>query len=220
LLLMNTLDFVGANDFYREVTSHPRFRLQSEAAQEHWRIYELYLHYVLRRTEGYESMEIRKRFNLERFLSMSPVAAKDKHGLNVALLIGQVLYMLDEGDFDGINDRMEALTIYRVRWLRVTDNPQSNLFFKLLRLMENTSFSYELALERGDRYYQELRVLRPEIVHVEEELQIVPYEWLWQRALEKLRDLKAQGRSPARNTAALPAPSAIYAGNRKHARST
>ena len=194
ILLMNTLDFAQANDLYAEASLHPRFALQDETAKERWMIYELYLHYALRRTPSYENAELRTKFDLSRFLTTVPTAAKDKHGLNVAMLIGHVLYMIDGGDFSGINNRIEALTTYRVRYLRVTDNPQSNLFFKLLRVMENTSFRYERALEAGDRYYQELRTIRPAIVHLEEELQIIPYAWLWEQILLKLREFKIEGK--------------------------
>jgi tetratricopeptide (TPR) repeat protein len=193
LLYMNMLDFSRSNEFYLEVTQHKRFALQSEIYKEHWMIFELYLHYAMRRMPEYETMEFRKRFDLGKLLAVMPVAAKDKHGLNVALLIMQVLSMLDARNFDGINSRIEALGTYRSRYLTAGANKRSGLFFKLLRIMENNSFSYTLCLKKGERYYQELLMERDEAVDIEQELQILPYEWLWQRVLEKLKEY--EGRS-------------------------
>ena len=192
-LYTNMLNFARANEFYLEVTQHERYALQSEIYKEYWTIFELYLHYALRRMPEYETMEIRKRFDPAKFLGMTPVAAKDKHGLNVALLIMQILYMLDMRNFDGIIDRMEALGTYRSRYLTAGANRRSGLFFKLLRIMENNSFNYTLCLKKGERYYQELLIQREEAVDSDQELQILPYEWLWERVLERLKEY--EGRS-------------------------
>jgi len=184
LSLMNMFDFAKAQQLYLEVTMHPRYHLQPEAYHEHWAIFELYLHYALKRTADYEKTELRKRYDPNRFLAISPVARKDKQGLNAALLIVQIMYLLELQHYDAIVVKMEALQTYRTRHVQAR---KMAAFFKLLRLMENNSFDYKLCLKKGKPYYEQILTSTEEFYDPEQEIQVLPYTWLWDRALESMQ---------------------------------
>jgi hypothetical protein len=184
LSLMNMFDFAKAQQLYLEVTMHPRYHLQPEASHEHWTIFELYLHFALKRTPDYEKTELRKRYDPDRFLALSPVARKDKQGLNAALLIVQIMYLLELQHYDAIVVKMEALQTYRTRHVQAR---KMAAFFKLLRLMENNSFDYKLCLKKGKPYYEQILTSTEEFYDPEQEIQVLPYTWLWDRALESMQ---------------------------------
>lgn len=192
-LLMLSRKFVEAENLYEEVTQHGRFSALSPYLQERWKIFELYLQFALQTVPEYESLPLRKKFDLQAFLRFIPVASKDKHGMYVAVLIIHILYMLEAGDFSGIIDRMDALRTYRSRYLRGKSNRRSALFFRLLTVMENNSFNYTLTKQKSERIYKQLRSTAIEAPETNEEIQIIPYEWLWERVLTKLREYEEVG---------------------------
>jgi len=191
-LLMNTLRFREALDFYRQVTAHPRFEAQTDLTKEHWNIFEFFLNYALKSEPDYDQLELKKRFDLEAFVRRVPEARHDKHGMNVAILIAQILHYLDVGNRAAIIDKMEALGTYRSRYLVASRTQASSIFFKLLRIMENNSFYYDIVEKKGRRYHHILKTEKFEIVDLEQEMQVVPYEWLWDRVLERLKAQKEE----------------------------
>jgi hypothetical protein len=192
LLLMNTLRFHEAYEFFREITTHPRFSAQTDLTTEHWNIFEFFLNYALKREPGYDELEIKKRFDLESFVRRVPEARHDKHGMNVAILIAQILHYVDVGNRGAIIDKMEALGTYRSRYLVASRTQASSIFFKMLRIMENNSFYYDIVEKKARRYHHTLKTEVFEIVDMEQELQVVPYEWLWDRVLERLKAQKEE----------------------------
>jgi hypothetical protein len=187
-LLMLSQKFVEAQDLYDEVTQHPRFVALTAISHEQWKVLDLYLQFALQTVPEAESLPIRKKFDLQAFLRFIPVASKDKHGTYVAVLIIHILYMLESGDFNGIIDRMDALRTYRSRYLRGKTNRRSALFFRMLTVMENNSFNYTLTRQKTERLYKQLKATALETPESNEEIQIIPYEWLWDRVLAKLEE--------------------------------
>ena len=188
VLLLNTLRFEEASKFFSEVTANSRFAAQPETAHEHWEIYRFYLNYALKSIPELAEHESVRRFNYDSFLRTVPKARRDKHGLNVAILIAQILHMIDIRDYNGVMDRMEALGTYRTRYLQASMTQASSLFFRLLHIMENNAFSYKISLAKGRHIHNQLRSEVFEIVDSEQEAQILPYEWLWDCILERLKE--------------------------------
>jgi hypothetical protein len=96
------------------------------------------------------------------------------------------LYLLENDDFTGVINRMQALRTYRSRYLQMHSNRQSAFFFKLLLIMESTSFSYTATKIKGEKYFSQLQTSTPDYNEIFEAIQILPFDWLWLRVLEKL----------------------------------
>jgi hypothetical protein len=191
LIFTNTLRFEEALALYFEVTGHFDFQTMADIVLERWRIYEYYLHYATQRT-GAKS-PFHHRFNIDSLLALTPAAGRDKVGMNVALRILQILYLLEDGKFAEIFDRMESLMQYRARYLVAKVTRASSLFLKLLKIMENNSFAYERTKRQGARYYHQLKTETFDVVDSEQELQVLPYTWLWDRILERLEQFEKRG---------------------------
>lgn len=190
LILMNSLRFNEAIKLYFDVTSHYDFQSLPPSLLERWKIYEYYLHFALQKTGVAADSPFRHRFNVEALIDAVPASGRDKVGMNVALRILQILYLLEDGQFRAIFDRIESLTHYRTRYLVAKVTRASHLFFKLLRVMENTGYESKPARQQGQRYYMQLKTKEFDIVDSEQELQIVPFPWLWEQILDKLEDLE------------------------------
>jgi tetratricopeptide (TPR) repeat protein len=192
-LSMHTAHFEEANSVFMTVTNHPRFVSLPEQTQETWKIFELYLRYVFQGSEppvqsvgGRHTRSVDRR----RILRMVPTYSRDKQGYNIAILVIHILYLLDQHDLAGIMDRMEALKAYRTRYLKMNTNRQSALFFKLLLIMETNSFDYQLTRNKSEKYYKQLLNTTPNSGEFMECLQVLPFDWLWPRVLEKLKEIR------------------------------
>lgn len=196
LLAMYTQRFEQALEIYNEITLHPRFSFQPEVRQEKWRVFEICLGFASRASD-LVSLDARK-MDVNSLLSSVPIYSKDKQGYNVPILIMHILLLLERGDLDAITQRMEALKTYRSRYLRAKTNRQSALFFKLLTIMEANDFDYERTATRGWKYYQQMKSLPSAYSEVHEGVQILSYPWLWERVLDRLREMNGKPEISAR----------------------
>jgi len=193
LLAMQTEHFTDADSIYNEVISNQRFQFQLEHVKEIWRIYEAYLIFALNITKQGSKSERIGQFDFKRFLRDVPNYKKDKRGYNVSILVLQIIMLLEQNDFDSIIDRMDALRTYRQRYLGSSANKQSALFFKMLMVMEKSSFTYEETKTKAQKYYDKMLELGSNSDETQEGLQILPFEWLWNRILDMLKEKEKLG---------------------------
>lgn len=131
--------------------------------------------------EGYLSFfsaEELSRFKVGKFMNELPKYAADKKGMNINILIIQILIFLGRRDLPKIIDRMEALRIYAYRYLRndkTTRRPY--LFIQLLLLVSKHSFELRPIQNVTGPLLQELREERLNLKTID--IEIVPYEILW-----------------------------------------
>jgi hypothetical protein len=92
-----------------------------------------------------------------------------------------------------IISRMDALKTYRTRYLQVSSNKQSAIFFKMLMIMENCSFGYKETSKKAQKYYDKLLEVSSDADEMQEGLQILPFDWLWKQVLEMLKSKEAAG---------------------------
>lgn len=192
LLCMHTAHYAKAAEVFQKVTDHPRFATLDETRKEKWRIFEAFLRYILNGHIDKASGETAEsQFKLMKFLNEVPIFSKDKRGLNIAILILQVLFLLDRRDFEGIISRAEALKVYCSRYLKLDENYRSNCFLKMMLLMEKKDFEYEGTLKIAERYHTRLKKSRYNYQGGNlASLEIIPYEQLWNTILHKLRQMQ------------------------------
>ncbi len=192
-LTMHTEHFSEAEAVYNEVTQHPRYTFQPEYKKESWKLLELYMRFALKSEQKDQAQASANAFDLKKFLRAVPSYKGDKRGYNVAILIFHILYLLDNNDFGDIIGRMDALRTYRTRYLRVTSNKQSTLFFRMLQIMETNNFSYEITKQKSQKYYDKMVSMNAEYTEIQDGLQVLPFDWLWRKILEMLKQKEEQG---------------------------
>ena len=79
---------------------------------------------------------------------------------------------------------MEALKTYSHRYLRKNDTFRSNCFINMLLQLPLANFN-KIALKRkANKYWEKLRSLPLEEAKQSVEIELVPYEKLWEYVLE------------------------------------
>jgi hypothetical protein len=115
-----------------------------------------------------------------------PDYSRDKRGLNVAILVAQVLHFLHEHDAEAVGLRVEGLRKYRLRHLRGAGYQRTRLFLRLLQLLADEQFEAKRCEQRGRPFLQQLAAI-PYAEESFSEVELVPYPVLWSLILERLR---------------------------------
>ncbi len=153
---------------------------------EMWKIYEAYSHYLvtigkIQLPEGYVS-----RFKVKKFLNDIPTYSKDKQGMNIPILIIQTLFAISEQNHHQSVDRIEAVEKYCGRYLKQNETFRSNCFIKALLQIPASSFHHEAVIRKAQKYIDQLNTLPLDVAYQTHEIEIIPYEHLWEMALDAL----------------------------------
>ncbi|MEM9821309.1 MAG: hypothetical protein AAF985_09565 [Bacteroidota bacterium] len=165
-------------------TTHPRIK-------EKWKIYEAFTHYFIKigKVKPDPSFEKNiKRFRISKFLNDVPTFSSDKRGLNITILIIQVLFLLHRKDYDVVIDKVEALDAYCYRYLRKDETFRSNCFIKMLLELPKTGFNKQRVIRRSEKYLKKLQSADAERTANTILVEIVPYEDLWGDILNSLEN--------------------------------
>ena len=184
LLALHTQHYDDAYDTCQRMVAHERLEAQPAQIREMWKIYEAYAHVLLRARRV--DRPAPARFRLARFLNETPVFSKDKRGMNIPVLIVQILFDILDKRYDASMDRVEAVGKYASRYLKKDENFRSNCFLKMLVQIPEAAFHREAAARKGERYLAQLKEMPLEIANQPHEIEIIPYEDLWQMMLDLL----------------------------------
>ena len=186
ILAMHTENYQEALNIYYKVTNHKRFRYLPNNVTEIWLIYEAYLHYLfvvglLIPSKEQKSLE---QFRLGRFLNEAAIYSKDKSGLNIAIIIFQIIYLMATNQYDKLLDREEAIEKYCTRHLKEEYTMRSYYFIRGLLIMAS------LGVNNGDRQ-EKAEAYRAKLLEEENlessqvfQIEVIPFEQLWEIALK------------------------------------
>lgn len=190
MLSMHSGNYREAHKIFHKVVEHPRFEHQAENRREKWRIFEGFLKYMAGNSQLSETADLEgaaNRFNIWKFLNEVPIYSKDKRGLNISILVLQVLFLLDRQDYDGIIRRAEALKVYCSRYLKRDEHFRSNCFLKMVLIMEKKGFDHDQTKKIANKYYSKLTTSGFNYRGGMATIEIIPYENLWNSILMKLK---------------------------------
>ena len=155
---------------YKIVVSNKSFNRQVVQITEKWKIYYAYLVFM----DNYLNNGDYK-FNLPKFLNDVPINSKDKSGFNFAIRIIEILFLFAHKKYNVVFAKMEALRIYRSRYLNDNTYKRNHLFLSLLLKAEKTGFDSSL-MQKAD--WKEIKLLN-ERNNIIADWEIIPYETLW-----------------------------------------
>lgn len=200
LLNLHTERYEKACIIYWEAINAPRYQSLGGSIKETWKIYGAFIQYFIEigviKAEGIPLKE--SKFRLGKFLNEVPTYSKDKRGLNVPILIIQVLFLLHRRKFNDVIDRVEALNTYVYRYLKQDANYRSNCFLKMLLTLPQADFHRQAVVRKSAKYHEKLLAKPLEVSGESSELEIIPYEKLWEFVLDSLED-KFQRTSAAKS---------------------
>jgi hypothetical protein len=170
-LYLQTKNFEKAYEVYENVQSNKSFKRQVAQLTERWKIYHAYLVFM----DSYWNKRDYK-FSLPKFLNDVPLNSKDKSGFNFAIRVVEILFNAARKDYNLIFSKMDALRIYRSRYLNDNTYKRNHLFLSILLKAEKSGFNAKEMLKIDSN---ELIELRKQNNYIIAEWEIIPYEELW-----------------------------------------
>lgn len=198
-LAMHTTNYNTALDIVAKVKKQLRSEWLPEKTVEIWKIHEAYVYYLglLGKITNVKTLG-QIGFKPGKFLNEIPNYSRDKQGMNIPILIIQILIMLARKDHPAIHERVDAIDKYRSRYLKKGNaTSRSNYFIKMLVQIPASQFHQEAVV----RNTQKLLLKLPASSGVGHEIEIIPYESLWAMVLDTLDKKIIRERSPRPRTA-------------------
>jgi hypothetical protein len=160
-----------AYNVYDQVIDNKSFKRQVAELTEKWKIYHAYLVF-------YDSFLNKGdyKFSLPKFLNDVPVNSKDKSGYNFAIRVIEILFNAARKDYNLIFSKMDALRVYRTRYLNDNTYKRNHLFLSILLKAEKSGFSNK---EMANANWPEIAELRKQNNYIIADWEIIPYETLW-----------------------------------------
>lgn len=191
LLSMHTGHYEGAYDVYERVTGYPRFQEKAVQIVEMWNIYQAYLFFLIKsgKIDPSKVSEKLTKFRINKFLNDLVLFSKDRRGMNIPILIIQILHRLAEKKYDQAMEKIDGIEKYCSRYLRDNDTFRSNNFIKMLLQIPQASFHRNAVIRKTERYLKNLEEVPLEAARQAHEIEIIPYEVLWDMTVDML-DLK------------------------------
>jgi tetratricopeptide (TPR) repeat protein len=187
ILAFHAGDFQEAYEVGKKALDHPKLKNQNEQTIEFWHIHEAYLFYLLsiKKIKPENNNPVQK-FRVSKFINEVPIFRKDKRGANITIVVLQILFLLDQKKYEVIIDRIESLKTYTQRYLRNDDTFRSNCFIRMLVVMAESSFNKKATIRKAEKHWEKLKEKPINIAEQSAEIEIVPYEMLWEFILESL----------------------------------
>jgi len=194
LLLFNSNDLYGATDIFCNMITHPRFNYTRAHQQELWKVFGGYLWFMINYYNDERCLKLlaqrKQTFRFSKLLNEVPIFSRDKKGMNVAVLILQILLLLERRDYVKIISRMEALKSYTYRNLGKDDAYRSHYFIKMLLAMEKMQFDPVKTQLKTTELLDKLRLADLNYTSTQTRMEIISYERLWNIALDMVKEKK------------------------------
>jgi hypothetical protein len=189
LLSFHTGEYQPALQVWVDTVAHRRFQSLPQGIIQIWKIFEAYLFYLMENgkiTIPADQKSPLSRFKMARFANETPLYNKDKRGLNIPILNFQILYLILTKRYDATIDRIEAVEKYTTRYLKKDENYRSNCFIKMLLQIAEAGFHKAAAARNAEKYLKMLKASPLDFANQSHDIEIIPYEVLWQMALDSL----------------------------------
>jgi hypothetical protein len=186
LLAMHSKDYELGQQIIRRITSHRRFPYLPRTQSEKWTILQAYLYFLEK--SGYIKQAHPKRsgFRPKEFLKAVPLYSRDKRGLNVPILVVSIIILLAGHHYQKAIERIEALEKYQRKYLKLDDAYRSNCFIKMLATLPPAGFHPKAAARKAEKHKKNLDQVPLPVATQAFELEIIPYEDLWEMVLNLL----------------------------------
>ena len=163
-----------ALDTYRKAMKLPK-KFRAKLVEERWQIIRAYLELYDIETPG--------TWRLRKFLNSMPTLSSDKSGQHVNVVILELLHLLKAKKFESYRYRCERVEAYISAHLKGKGLDRYICFLRLLHCVVRGGFQKEAVSEKGAKYLQTLQTTSPRVGADVREVEVVPFEGLWEMAL-------------------------------------
>jgi hypothetical protein len=180
-LLMNAGEFDKARGLYDEVTTSHHRRNMSEHQRDVWKINIAYLHFAMNDAGAI------KLFTPVRYFNALKNCNTDKEGLNFLIQVGQLMYLVVQGQSVYLDEFAENFKQYMKRHISRRRQYRSYYFSKLLLLLLAHHTDVAKAEAQGKKFHARLKKFEDRMPLDYEMTELIPFEHLWQILLRQMK---------------------------------
>ncbi|MDX5436042.1 MAG: hypothetical protein LPK03_02545, partial [Pontibacter sp.] len=184
LLAMHSKNYAKAAQLLLKATVGSQFEKLPGSSRERWELYRrffLFMHSACSNARLYKVPP-----EVSNNLILLP---KDKAGFNLSLLVLEILEGLAEGKFEDLELQADRVRKYTAKYLKGEKAERPRLFMRMLQLALKGK-NMDVVHQQGSKMLQKLQET-PLPGDAFAEVEIVPYEHLWEVALHLLEKQKA-----------------------------
>lgn len=188
LLSMHAKEYNLAAEILYRTKNSIKFESQPDHIQETWRINEAYVWLLSEMKKIPSNHKILKKssFKWAKYENETLRFSQDKRGMNIPISISIALQHIVQRKFDKATAKIEALKRYSSRYLKQDDTFRSNCFMKILAATAAAGFHKVGAQRKAENFVAKLKSNPIDIANQPHEVEIIPYEDLWDMTLELL----------------------------------
>ncbi len=189
LLAIHTDNYVNAIAIYNEATSKSKFKKLSGVTKEKWKIFEVYLNFIIESVGSDNPVlaaQQKKTFRLSRFLNDSILYPKEQRIFTVLMVIAQILFLLEKKSYNAVAERIDRLKGYANRQLKKEEYHRAIQFIRLLQQLAKSDYKIE-NLGMIEKYYNKLVETPFFYSGAIHQFEVIPYEKLWNLILSRLK---------------------------------
>ena len=175
---MHTKNYKEAEALLNMAIGSDRFNSLAISMQEKWKLFEAYLLFI------YSETNVQHVFRIMKFVNEVETLAKDKGGMNPAILIAQLLHIMKKGNWDDAMTRSESLRVYASRNLKPSVAYRTIIFIKLLASFVKYRFDKSQLIKRTETKLNKLKGSKISGQENMDALEIIPYEILWESVMQ------------------------------------
>lgn len=186
ILCFHSRAYQKGYELYSKLKTDPQSDRYPPYIKEHVQVFGAIFQYLYLFGAVEIPVETAKNYRISKFLNAMPTYERDKRGINITILILQILFLLHQKKYSSIIDRVEPLNTYSYRYLRNDETYRSNCFIKILLQLPKSDFNKKAFLRHSDGFYQKLLEMPIEKAKQGNEVEIIPYETLYEFVLASL----------------------------------
>ena len=182
--LLHCKDYNKCFTLLVNVLNHSAFNKQPNLIKERFYILEAYSYFLIKINKILYSGD--KEFRINKYLNQVPEFTKDKAGVNIPIILSQVLFFLAEKKYGRLIDRMDSLDLYVYRYLKNDESFRSQCFIRIISEVIKAGFKKQGSIFRTKKLREKLIAVPLNAYPESADIEIIPYEDLWEMVLELL----------------------------------
>ena len=180
ILLMRTTQYQQAFELFEAVSVNKKFQFLPTHVLETWKIFEAYLSYLTKMNLIQIDNQGQYKFSMGKFLNEIQIFSKAKSGMNIAILIIQILNSILKKNHGKAAEQIESIQKYCKRYLiKNKETKRSYLFIKMLLEVPRCNFNRKAVMEKCKNYVLELKGMPGTKFNIDVNIEIITYETLW-----------------------------------------
>jgi hypothetical protein len=168
-----------------DVLESKSFTKLDMSEQDKWHLYNAYINYA------YAGNFYMRNASYTEFIKEIPVYDKDREGYQVAILFLQFLYFAEQGDVEALRKRRNVIKKYMANHFKENFSYRTRTFYKLINIVVENNLDLR-QIQNKTRYLLGKLPNNQVVNDAFKELEIIPYEQLWDLLLNAIRHLRSQ----------------------------